>query len=121
MKAFKLITINDTDSSFLEGSVPELQHIKVDYFFLHEHIEGWELSAHVAPRYQFVITLKGKLKFTVTNGDTFIIEPGVILIANDLVGKGHTWEIIEGKEWHRIYIVPETGGNDYFQENKHPI
>jgi hypothetical protein len=118
MKAYKLITINETDSFFLEGSVPELQHIKVDHFFIHTHIEGWELGAHVAPRYQFVITLKGKLKFTVTNGDTFIIEPGIILIANDLIGKGHTWEIIEGKEWHRIYIVPEPGADDHFLENK---
>lgn len=118
MKAYKLITLNNNDSSFLEGSVPELQHIKADYFFVHTHIEGWELGAHVAPRYQFVITLKGKLKFTVTNGDSFIIEPGVILIADDLTGKGHTWEIIDGKEWHRTYIVPEKGANDYFQENK---
>ena len=118
MKAYKLIKLNNGNSSFLEGSIAELKHIKVDHFFTHTHIEGWELGTHVAPRHQFVITLKGKLKFTVTNGDTFIIEPGVILIANDLTGKGHTWEIIEGKEWHRIYIVPEEGADDCFEENK---
>jgi hypothetical protein len=118
LKAYKLVTINETESSFLEGSVPELQHIKTDYFFIHTLVEGWELGAHIAPRYQFVITLKGKLKFTVTNGDTFIIEPGVILIADDLAGKGHTWEIMEGKEWHRIYIVPGKGADDCFEINK---
>lgn len=95
-----------------------MQYIKADHFFIHDNIEGWELGAHVAPRYQFVITLKGKLKFTVTNGDTFIIEPGIILIANDLTGKGHTWEIIEGKEWHRVYIVPATGADDHFLKEK---
>ena len=114
MKAYKLISINETDSSFVEGNIPELQHIKADHFFVSDKVEGWEIGAHVAPRYQFVITLKGKLKFTVTNGDSFIIEPGVILIANDLTGKGHTWEIIEGKEWQRVYIVPPTGVDDFF-------
>ncbi len=117
MKAFKLITLDNGDSSFLEGSIPELQHIKADHFLIHTHVEGWEIGAHVAPRYQFVITIKGKLKFTVTNGDTFIIEPGIVLIADDLSGKGHTWEILEGTEWHRVYIVPETGADDYFMES----
>ena len=116
MKAFKLITKDNGDSSFLEGSIPELKHIKANYFFAHSHVEQWEVGAHTAPRHQFVITVKGKLRFTVTNGDTFIIEPGVILIADDLIGKGHTWEIIDGNEWHRIYIVPEPGTDEHFQK-----
>ena len=112
MKAYKLINVNGTDSSFIEGTVCEVQHIDVDYFFIQTNIESYQLTAHPAPRYQFVITLKGKLKFTVTNGDSFIIEPGVVLVAKDLLGKGHTWEMIEGNEWHRIYIVPKQDGED---------
>lgn len=115
MKCFKLININGGDSSFVEGTVPELVHISASYFFVHSHIEPYELTAHPAPRYQFVVTLKGKLRFTVTNGDTFVIEPGVMLIAKDLAGKGHTWELIEGKEWQRIYIVPEGDVDDHFK------
>jgi hypothetical protein len=118
MKAFKLISKENGDSSFLEGEVPTMTHIKANYFFVQNHIEHWENGAHCAPRYQFVITVKGKLKFKVTNGDTFVIEPGVILIANDLTGKGHTWEILEGPEWHRIYVVPEEEVERCFVEKK---
>lgn len=101
------------DSSFLEGTIPELTNIKANYFFIQTKVEklGW----HPAPRYQFMINLKGKLKFTVTNGDTFIVEPGVAVIANDLQGKGHKWEIIDGNEWHRIYIVPDPNADDHFK------
>ena len=116
MKAYKLININGTDSSFLEGHVKEITHIDCHHFFVQTNIEKYQLTAHPAPRYQFVITLKGKLKFTVTNGDSFIIEPGIVLVANDLLGKGHTWEIIDGDEWHRIYIVMKEGGEDHFVE-----
>jgi quercetin dioxygenase-like cupin family protein len=115
MRAFKLININGADSSFQEGTVPEMKHIDIRYFFIQTGVENYELSVHPAPRYQFVITLKGKLKFTVTNGDSFIIEPGVVLIADDLLGKGHSWEIIEGNEWHRIYLVLDPDGEDYFE------
>jgi quercetin dioxygenase-like cupin family protein len=114
MKAFRLININQQESGFEEGSIPELQHIATNYFFAQTTIEAYQLVAHPAPRYQFVITLKGKLKFTVSNGDSFIIEPGIILIAKDTTGGGHTWELLEGEEWQRIYIVPESDTNDYF-------
>ena len=115
MKAFKLINTNGVNCSFQEGTIPELTHINVNYFFIQTSIERNELSSHPAPRYQFVITLKGKLKFTVTNGDTFIIEPGIVLIAKDLEGKGHSWEIMDGNEWERIYIVPDQDADDYFK------
>jgi hypothetical protein len=118
MKAYKLICLNNGDSSFLKGTMPEMTYIQANYFFAQEHIEHWEDGAHCAPRYQFVITVKGKLKFTVTNGDTFIIEPGVILIANDLTGKGHIWEMVDCEEWHRIYVVPEREVEGCFVEEK---
>jgi len=115
MKAFKLININSLESSYEEGTIPEIQHIDADYFFIQTSIEPYQLLPHPAPRYQFVVTLKGKLKFTVTNGSTFFIEPGIILVAKDLEGKGHSWEIVDGNEWHRIYIVPSRDANDLFE------
>ncbi len=114
MQAFKLININGTESSFEEGFIKEHTKILATHFLFQKDIEKYELTAHPAPRYQFVITLKGKLKFTVTNGDSFIIEPGIILIANDLKGKGHMWEIIDGDEWQRIYIVLPENAEDFF-------
>lgn len=114
MKAYKLININNSESSFVEGSVPDLTHIEADYFFVQSATGNLELTIHPAPRYQYVITLKGVLKFTVSNGNSFIIEPGVLLIAKDLAGSGHTWDIIDGEVWERIYIVMKSDGDDHF-------
>ncbi|MBC7865312.1 MAG: hypothetical protein IAF38_20215 [Bacteroidia bacterium] len=114
MKAFKLININGTDCSFLEGTLPETDQIDADYFFIKTTFEAYQFSPHPAPRYQFVITLKGKLEFTVTNGDSFIIEPGIVLVARDLLGEGHSWKILDGNEWHRIYLVPSKDADDHF-------
>lgn len=105
MKAFKLINTNGSDCTFIEGSIPTMQQIKMSYFFVQDTIDPYELVPHPAPRHQLVITLKGKLKFTVTSGASFVIEPGIALIANDLAGEGHRWEIIDGTEWQRIYLV----------------
>lgn len=98
------------------GSIPIRQHINANYFFAQTDI-SLHKSPHPAPRRQFVITLKGKLKFTVTNGNTFILEPGIVLIANDTQGDGHTWEILGGNEWERIYIPLEDDVDDCFIAN----
>lgn len=118
MKAFKLININGSDCSFEEGTIAESVNIDGNHFIIKTDFDPYQLTAHPAPRYQFVITLKGKLKFKVTNGDSFVIEPGIILIAKDTLGAGHSWEILDGKEWHRIYIVPDTGADDFFIPKK---
>jgi hypothetical protein len=114
MKAYKLLNIANGLCGFEEGTIPGMTHLPATYFFSQTHIDTYEKHPHPAPRYQFVITLKGKLKFTVSDGSQFIIQPGVILIAEDVSGKGHTWELIEGDEWHRIYIVPPPNAPDYF-------
>ena len=113
LKAIRLINIKDNNCDFQAGKIPIRQHINTNYFFAQTDT-SLQTSLHPAPRRQFVITLKGKLKFTVTNGNTFILEPGIVLIANDTQGDGHTWEIIDGNEWERIYLPLEEDADDYF-------
>ncbi|QNR85580.1 hypothetical protein H9N25_03640 [Pedobacter riviphilus] len=114
IKAIRLINIEDNKCAFETGTIPIRQHINASYFFAQTDVSTLEKIPHPAPRRQYVITLKGKLRFTVSSGETFIIEPGVILIANDTAGEGHTWEVMEGNEWERIYIPLEDDTDDYF-------
>ncbi len=114
MKAFKLQNDKNGNSYFEEGTLPEYLDFNSERFNIQTKIEEYQKRKHTAPRYQYVITLKGKLKFTTSDGKSFIIEPGIILIAKDTVGEGHSWEIIDGNEWHRIYIIPTENTPDGF-------
>ncbi|MEH3114997.1 hypothetical protein [Pedobacter terrae] len=114
LKAIRLINIEEDQCTFETGKIPIRQHINANYFFAQTDVSTLERIPHPAPRRQYVVTLKGKLRFTVSNGETFIIEPGILLIANDTAGVGHTWEIVDGTEWERIYIPLDEGSDDYF-------
>jgi quercetin dioxygenase-like cupin family protein len=114
LKAVRLFNTGNGDCTFQTGHLLSAKQIKVQYFFAKTNIESYQKVAHPAPRLQFVITLKGKLRFKVTNGDQFIIEPGTILLAEDVEGEGHTWELIEGDSWQRLYIPYEDGNENYF-------
>ncbi|AIA71274.1 putative exported protein [Pectobacterium atrosepticum SCRI1043] len=114
--AIKLINTPDNHSAFVTGSVPALEKITAQKFWLSNSTEAWEMNVHAAPRKQYVITLKGTLKFRVSDGSTFLLSPGTVLIAADTQGEGHSWEMVEGTEWVRIYI-PIVEDNDYFIPN----
>ena len=114
IRAIRLFNINETDCSFETGKILTRNKIDVSYFFCQTGTGQLENIPHPAPRRQFVVTLKGRLRFTVTNGDSFILEPGIILIAEDIDGPGHTWEVTDGNEWERIYIPLDVESNNNF-------
>ncbi|KQB42624.1 MULTISPECIES: hypothetical protein [Flavobacterium] len=113
--AYRLINNPDGTSSFEKGSIPSLKHMNTASFWYSNKTEEWEKNAHPAPRKQYVITVKGKIRFKVSDGSTFIIEPGVILLAEDLKGKGHSWDMVDTDVWERLYIPITDNSDDLFE------
>jgi quercetin dioxygenase-like cupin family protein len=117
MKAYRLFNDDSNNCLFEEGEVPELEQIQAKAFILQTSIEAYELTPHPAPRNQFVFTLRGKLEFTVTSGASFVLEPGIVLLAEDLKGKGHSWRLLDGDTWDRVYVIPQGAASDHFRAN----
>ncbi len=65
---------------------------------------GSALDWHDAPQRQYVITLAGTLEFTTRDGETFTVEPGVVLLAEDTAGTGHRWRLVDDRPWQRLYV-----------------
>ncbi len=114
LKAVRLINLPNGDCTFEYGKLETEVHLPATHFFAQTRVEAYQKVAHPAPRMQYVVTLNGKLKFKVSNGDTFIIEPGTILLAEDVKGKGHTWDLVDGDKWERLYIPIPAGADDHF-------
>ncbi|XZF15421.1 hypothetical protein ACTHGU_04725 [Chitinophagaceae bacterium MMS25-I14] len=111
--AIRLYNTANNDCAFETGMLSE-QPLPASHFHIQSHIAGYEKVAHPAPTRQYVITIKGKLLFTVTDGNTFVIEPGVVLVAEDVNGHGHNWELVEGNEWLRVYIpIPAAASSGF--------
>jgi len=70
-----------------------------------ETSSGGTLAWHTAPVRQLVITLSGTLDFQTRGGQHFMLRPGDILLAEDTVGGGHTWQLVDDQPWRRVYVV----------------
>ncbi len=114
ISAVRLTNNPDGTCTFEKGKIPTLKPMNTTTFWISNTVEEWEKVTHPAPRRQYVVTLKGNIKFRVSNGSTFIIEPGIILLAEDTKGEGHSWDIIEGEKWERLYIPIADHAEDYF-------
>jgi hypothetical protein len=51
---------------------------------------------HHAPGRQLAITLRGRVELTCGNGESRILGPGDILLAEDTTGEGHTSRELDG-------------------------
>jgi quercetin dioxygenase-like cupin family protein len=60
---------------------------------------------HNAPATNYVITVKGTVRFKTSLGVEFIVQPGDLLIAEDVAGEGHSWELVGDDPWIRFYVV----------------
>ena len=119
LKAIRLLNTADGGCTFETGQLPITVHLPVSYCFAGTHADNEHLP-HAAPRTQYVVTLRGKLRFTVSNGETFILEPGIILVAKDVQGPGHTWDLIAGEVWERLYLPFAPDADDHFIADELP-
>jgi quercetin dioxygenase-like cupin family protein len=114
IRAFKLYTGRDKASHVIEGTVDETARTDVIAIHFKETPAHSSYDWHPDPEPQYVITLSGTLEFTTPSGETFVLRPGDVLLAEDNVGAGHKWRLIDEQPWRRAYVVLKPGAKDSF-------
>jgi quercetin dioxygenase-like cupin family protein len=77
----------------VEGSLSSVTAVQGMQFA--ESPVGSHLDWHTAPCRQYVVTVSGVLLFENREGMTQRIEPGDVLLAEDLTGGGHRWRLLD--------------------------
>ena len=68
-----------------------------------EHNVDW----HPAPRRQYIVNLDAGVKITASDGESRFIKQGEVILVEDISGKGHLSEHLEGKMRHSLFIPVE--------------
>lgn len=109
IKAYYIYTGKDGNSHVTRGSIVDGETIPAQSILFKESPPHSSLDWHDAPTTQYVITLAGVLEFTTRGGETFTINPGEILVAEDTAGTGHKWRLINDQPWRRVYVAFKQG------------
>ena len=123
IKCVRLWTGGDGQSHFESGLVDLVPGVRGDFLSskmnavsisFQETDAGGKFEWHTAPVRQFVITLSGTLDFVTREDKHFILNPGIILLAEDTAGGGHSWKLVDSEPWRRIYVVLAAGAEVSF-------
>jgi hypothetical protein len=104
IRCIKIYTGEDGHTHVVPGSVFEDHLTDARSIRFKETPAHASYDWHPAPEIQYVLTLTGRLQFTTRSGETFMIEPGDVLIAMDTSGSGHKWRLVNDEPWKRAYI-----------------
>lgn len=105
IRAYRLYTGSDGDSHVERGSVTGGELVQAESISFKETPAYSSLDWHNDPVPQYVITLAGVLEFTTAGGETFVLHPGEVLVAEDHTGSGHKWRLTDENPWKRAYVV----------------
>ena len=65
---------------------------------------GFFSDWHNADVRRYVITISGRAEVEVTGGQKLEAEPGQIVLAEDLTGKGHTFRVLGNNDWVALFV-----------------
>jgi quercetin dioxygenase-like cupin family protein len=114
IRAYRLYTGPDGNSHVAQGRVSESKLVETRTILFKETPAHSSYDWHNDPIPQYVITLAGVLEFTTVGGETFTIRPGDVLVAEDHIGSGHKWRLINDEPWKRAYVIFKEGVNTQF-------
>jgi len=121
IKAYLLYTGTDGHSHVKRGTISEGALVNANRALFKETAPNATYEWHTAPFTQYVITLSGVLEFSTRTGETFILNPGDVLVATDTTGSGHQWKLINDEPWKRMYVVFEAGTETHFVPDVIPM
>ena len=68
---------------------------------------SYDYDWHPAPRRQYIINLDAGVRITASDGESWVIGAGEIILVEDTTGRGHCSQAIDGKLRHSIFIPIE--------------
>ena len=123
IQCIRLWTGDDGQSHFENGVIALHEGVRADFLSgkmdavsvsFQQTDSGGSFDWHTAPARQFVITLSGTLEFKTREDKHFILNPGVVLLAEDTAGGGHSWRLVDQEPWRRIYVVLAPDAEVFF-------
>jgi hypothetical protein len=91
--------VEETPSSKLSQRFP------VRSIIFREVPPAYDLDWHPAPRRQYIINLDAGVKLTASDGESRVVGAGEVVLVEDVTGKGHLSQAVEGQMRHCIFVT----------------
>lgn len=86
------------------ATVEESEPVKTASSYMVRAAPGFFSDWHNPDKRRYVITISGRAEIEVAGGQKIFAEPGRIVQAEDLTGKGHTFRVVGTDDWVALFV-----------------
>jgi hypothetical protein len=91
-----------------DGKLQDSDIFKVESLKFYRESPGYMNDWHPANGRQYLFTISGKGEIELIGGQKIRLEPGRILLAEDVTGKGHITRTVGSEDWVSVHVyLPE--------------
>lgn len=68
------------------------------------HVNDWHNASETPGGHQYVVTISGRGEVEIAGGAKVRLEPGRVLLGEDLTGKGHITRTLGSEDWVSLHV-----------------
>lgn len=84
--------------------VEESEHVKAAAAYVVRLAPGFYDGWHNADKRRYVLPMSGRAEIEIAGGEKITLEPGHLVLAEDLTGKGHTFRVLGSEDWVALFV-----------------
>jgi quercetin dioxygenase-like cupin family protein len=107
MSHFEQVNVKFSPVPGAPDTVEESEPLSMKKSYVVRIAPGFFEDWHNADVRRYVITISGRSEVEVAGGRKLIAQPGQVVLAEDLTGKGHTFRVLGGSDWVALFVDME--------------
>jgi len=107
MSHFEQLNVKFSPLPGVPNSVEESEPLSTRKSYVVRIAPGFFEDWHNADVRRYVITISGRSQVEVAGGQKLIAQPGQVVLAEDLTGKGHTFRVLGASDWVALFVDME--------------
>ena len=100
----ELIRITFPPVAGARAMAEQSEPVKASTAYIVRLAPGFFQDWHNADKRRYVLPISGKAEVEVSGSQKSSIEPGQIVLAEDLTGKGHTFRVVGTEDWVAFFV-----------------
>jgi hypothetical protein len=104
MSHFEFVPVKFATTPGVPSAIDQSEPMIVTKSYIVRCAPGFFSDWHNADVRRYVITIRGRAEIEVAGGEKFVAEPGKVVLAGDLTGKGHTFRVLGDTDWIAMFV-----------------
>jgi hypothetical protein len=100
---FEQVTVKFSPVTGAPATLEQSESVKASSAYVVRLAPGFFQDWHNADKRRYVIPISGRAEIEASGGQKVSIEPGRLVLAEDLTGKGHTFRVVGTDDWVALF------------------